>query len=1319
MLVLKKMLKHVALLLCVAMLADAADVFAADGEKGPEKAGIVVALSGRAEAVAKDGTKRKLALKSPIFIGDAVKTKSRSKLQVMFKDTTTISIGQKANMVIDDFVFKPGDPRSKCETSITSGAFKILGGSISKMAPDQIKVKTPTATIGIRGTLGIGSASPTMTSAVFMGGNGISVANEFGMQVLSGAPGTGTTAGAGGAPEPPRMFSPKEVSNLMNATAVAAGDNNQQAQRGGGNGPAAQGDDDDDDDDGGDNGATAQGGDDDDDDGNAPVAQGDDDDDGGDDDGGDAPVAQGDDDDGGDVAAAPVAGGDDDDGGDAVPADAPVAAVDDGGDNLPAGDDGGFVAADDGGDAMFVAVDMGDDDGGALPPPPPPPPPPADVLGGDIGGDILGDLAGDLGEFVDDVAADVDGDTTDAAQSDTGDSADQTANADPDPILYYMEGHTLAALTDQNYGRRDLKSSGDGDESWSTSLMNITSYDGIIDNDSGVPAEAWDGFMGYTANAVVDGGVYTGVTQYKFTIGDSTYLKDDYRDMDIDLYSDNLGDFFYFRRIEKKYTAITYNPDSSVLYNAARPDSANPAYVTDGAITGTTLIAGHTSIIGDSARQFNGPASDIITIADGGSNDMLDFTGSFTMSVWVKFTDSSATTVLEKFNSNTGYELTVDTGKVTETVGDGNADFYQSGTAINNNQWHNVVYVCDRTQDKLILYVDGNYVGEKPSLTSSSDISSAVDLLIGGDGSSAYFTGAIDDLRLYDKELDEGRVKEIWWQATNNKEFDGDSDLVAHYTFDDPNFIYDQLTYAGRPSLDIPTDGVFLYGDVGTDISNSYGHHLVVSQLDPDGGSGSTFSLADGSLMADDGQLSMGINYANNRVIGVLHDGEGDDDDDDHGEELIVFFGNVNDTDGTITATMVNQVTEMENGDYVVLNGNITGQVYGQDNQAVGLNGSGKNNIDLETSNPVFNWDMSAAAFMDNNQSQYDTLSIDDLDRADNPTDSEDGAISLTVGHVAMVSKNTNNNDLTFYRSTNDTGAGFTINYVDGTITACHINATGYDMVGSAQGGAAALTSSSGTAATSAFVSPDLYISLFSTGSAVNSISLSSDEQNRSFAIAYPLTYNSSGTLGGTHDITMADYPWISMGAISAVHYNGSYEQVIMQEFSHFVTGIKAEFGAVSLTSMTGISGTYTGPARGSYMNSNMGHLELVEGVSEFAINFGSESLTSGVISLKGTESGDIHTLTANTTPGVFTIDTSGLHASASAFSSWTKTGVNPLPGGTTITSSVVEASFYNDNNANPITATNAPSSIGGNFSAMCNDGTYDHAIQGVFAGNQ
>ncbi len=200
----------------------------------PIKVGLVVAISGRAVAIDTSGVKRQLKIKTPIFVGDTLKTKSKSKLQIMFKDTTTISIGQKAKMVIDEFIYKPGDNKSRCTTSIASGAFKILGGAISKMAPDQIMVKTPTATIGIRGTLGIGTASSDSSTVIYMGGGGISVAGHEikpegpngptsgskGLVLLTGKPGMGTKVLRGKLPQKPRMFFPKEIKKIMEAVAI-------------------------------------------------------------------------------------------------------------------------------------------------------------------------------------------------------------------------------------------------------------------------------------------------------------------------------------------------------------------------------------------------------------------------------------------------------------------------------------------------------------------------------------------------------------------------------------------------------------------------------------------------------------------------------------------------------------------------------------------------------------------------------------------------------------------------------------------------------------------------------------------------------------------------------------------------------------------------------------------------------------------------------------------------------------------------------------------------------------------------------------------
>jgi hypothetical protein len=86
-----------------------------------------------------------------LLVGDEIITKTQSRVQVMLKDDTVITIGPKSSFAFDDFVFD-GTTKSKISLKSNRGFFRSVTGKISKIAPERFKVKTVSATIGIRGT---------------------------------------------------------------------------------------------------------------------------------------------------------------------------------------------------------------------------------------------------------------------------------------------------------------------------------------------------------------------------------------------------------------------------------------------------------------------------------------------------------------------------------------------------------------------------------------------------------------------------------------------------------------------------------------------------------------------------------------------------------------------------------------------------------------------------------------------------------------------------------------------------------------------------------------------------------------------------------------------------------------------------------------------------------------------------------------------------------------------------------------------------------------------------------------------------------------
>jgi len=96
---------------------------------------------------------RKAVIKEPVFLGDNVNAHIGSSLQVLLRDKSTFTVGPQCDMVIDKFVYDPKKKNNSLSAKVKEGMFRFTSGSVSKTNPDEIIVETPTATMGIRGTM--------------------------------------------------------------------------------------------------------------------------------------------------------------------------------------------------------------------------------------------------------------------------------------------------------------------------------------------------------------------------------------------------------------------------------------------------------------------------------------------------------------------------------------------------------------------------------------------------------------------------------------------------------------------------------------------------------------------------------------------------------------------------------------------------------------------------------------------------------------------------------------------------------------------------------------------------------------------------------------------------------------------------------------------------------------------------------------------------------------------------------------------------------------------------------------------------------------
>ena len=100
----------------------------------------------------KNQKNEKLLNGSKVFYGDTIIVNEQSNAQVLFLDQTVITIGEKSELTIDEFIYDPQTNDGKFVSNIKSGTVKIITGQISKKNPDNLEVNVTTGTIGARGT---------------------------------------------------------------------------------------------------------------------------------------------------------------------------------------------------------------------------------------------------------------------------------------------------------------------------------------------------------------------------------------------------------------------------------------------------------------------------------------------------------------------------------------------------------------------------------------------------------------------------------------------------------------------------------------------------------------------------------------------------------------------------------------------------------------------------------------------------------------------------------------------------------------------------------------------------------------------------------------------------------------------------------------------------------------------------------------------------------------------------------------------------------------------------------------------------------------
>ncbi|HEX2890746.1 FecR domain-containing protein [Vineibacter terrae] len=183
-------------LLCATMLA-------LHGIGAQAKVGVTSSAAGEPIGTPPAQQDRILRVGTDVVANEAIRTSANDRAHLLFNDGTALTIGPNSQIVIDRYVYDPDKKAGDIAVTVTKGVFRLVGGNITKSS--EAVVRTPAATIGIRGGISVIDASvPTAVKAFFLFGERMRVTNANGEEVAR-RPGSIIEIATGRPPGEPRL----------------------------------------------------------------------------------------------------------------------------------------------------------------------------------------------------------------------------------------------------------------------------------------------------------------------------------------------------------------------------------------------------------------------------------------------------------------------------------------------------------------------------------------------------------------------------------------------------------------------------------------------------------------------------------------------------------------------------------------------------------------------------------------------------------------------------------------------------------------------------------------------------------------------------------------------------------------------------------------------------------------------------------------------------------------------------------------------------------------------------------------------------------
>jgi hypothetical protein len=111
-----------------------------------------IKVSTGAAFIVRDGAQTPAELGQNVFESDGLRTGGDGKIGVTLNDDTRLSLGPNSELKLERFTYAPADSTFGLMVKFVRGAATYVSGRIAKLAPDSIRLETPAAIVGVRGT---------------------------------------------------------------------------------------------------------------------------------------------------------------------------------------------------------------------------------------------------------------------------------------------------------------------------------------------------------------------------------------------------------------------------------------------------------------------------------------------------------------------------------------------------------------------------------------------------------------------------------------------------------------------------------------------------------------------------------------------------------------------------------------------------------------------------------------------------------------------------------------------------------------------------------------------------------------------------------------------------------------------------------------------------------------------------------------------------------------------------------------------------------------------------------------------------------------